>query len=137
MRCVHACCLTGSKDAALISLALKPPRISDTPRHTPGFLPAPNKPTVAHASNPTLPTTLIPPPPTAFQVTTGNKTWFVKAADEDKEENLTNWVSAIRGAIARLKQETGSPEVSRVPEFTHHSIGGRDFVMDSRYTELK
>jgi hypothetical protein len=27
--------------------------------------------------------------------------------------------------------------VSRVPEFTHHSIGGRDFVMDSRYTELK
>ncbi len=76
-------------------------------------------------------------PRTAFQVTTGNKTWFVKAADEDREENLTNWVAAIRGTIARLKQETSSPAVLRLPEFTHHSIGGRDFVIDSRYAELK
>eukprot|EP00624_Nannochloropsis_granulata_P007311 evm.model.NODE_7120_length_16464_cov_72.988220.4 len=73
----------------------------------------------------------------AFQVTTGNKTWFVKAADEDREENLTNWVAAIRGTIARLKQETSSPAVLRLPEVTHHSIGGRDFVIDSRYAELK
>lgn len=100
---------------------------------------------------------------------------------------LTNWVSAIRGAIARyvhtcaglslfpkkrptrvcllpltprprhqstphqpsppnqspnpppvgrLKQETVSPE-PREPEFMHHNIGGRDFVLDARYTELK
>ncbi|GAB5029705.1 cmgc mapk protein kinase [Nannochloropsis oceanica] len=73
----------------------------------------------------------------AFQVTTGNKTWFVKAVDEDKEENLTNWVAAIRGTIARLKQETSLPQASQLPEFIHHSVGGRDFVVDSRYTDLK
>lgn len=81
------------------------------------------------------PISLAPHP--AFQVTTGNKTWFVKAVDEDKEENLTNWVAAIRGTIARLKQETSLPQASQLPEFIHHSVGGRDFVVDSRYTDLK
>lgn len=37
----------------------------------------------------------------AFQVTTGGKSWFIKAQEEDREEVLTIWVSAIRGAIAR------------------------------------
>lgn len=36
----------------------------------------------------------------------------------------------------RLKQETVSPE-PREPEFMHHNIGGRDFVLDARYVELK
>lgn len=39
-------------------------------------------------------------------------------------------------ALCRLKQETTSPE-PREPEFMHHNIGGRDFVLDARYTELK
>ena len=34
-------------------------------------------------------------------MTTGGKSWFIKAQEEDSEEVLTNWVSAIRGAIAR------------------------------------
>lgn len=38
--------------------------------------------------------------------------------------------------ILRLKQETASPE-PREPELMHHNIGGRDFILDSRYTELK
>lgn len=38
---------------------------------------------------------------TAFQVTTSGKSWFIKTQEEDDAEVLTNWVSAIRGAIAR------------------------------------
>ena len=41
------------------------------------------------------------PRPAAFQVTTGGKSWFIKAQEEDPDDLLTNWVSAIRGAIAR------------------------------------
>lgn len=74
---------------------------------------------------------------TAFQITTGTKTWFIKIADDDKDEILFNWVSAIQGAIAHLKQGTLSPPIARSLELRHHSIAGRDFVMDSRYTELK
>ncbi|EWM29196.1 mitogen-activated protein kinase [Nannochloropsis gaditana] len=73
----------------------------------------------------------------AFQITTGTKTWFIKIADDDKDEILFNWVSAIQGAIAHLKQGTLSPPIARSLELKHHSIAGRDFVMDSRYTELK
>lgn len=43
----------------------------------------------------------------AFQVTTGGKSWFIKAQEEDREEVLTNWVSAIRGAIARCVRTCG------------------------------
>jgi len=134
---MRACCLTGKKNAALISPAQKPMHISSKPlKHSafPARIKSTYRPSLDFLIQPSLQPSL---PRTAFQVTTGNKTWFVKAADEDKDENVNNWVSAIRGAIARLKQETGSPEVSRVPEFTHHSIGGRDFVLESRYTELK
>ena len=43
---------------------------------------------------------------TAFQVTTGSKSWFIKAGEDDDVEVLTNWVSAIRGAIARYVRVT-------------------------------
>jgi hypothetical protein len=117
----------------------------------------------------------------AFQLTTQGKSWFMKAED-DQEETIAAWVSAIRGVLARyattthcicfssayapkpmkssfsgyrfapacaacrrlvcvvwvyrLAQDTATPE-SHEPEFFHHNVAGRDFHLDSRYTDLK
>lgn len=119
----------------------------------------------------------------AFQLTTQGKSWFMKAED-DREETIAAWVSAIRGVLARytttrivddfrlhmpqelcessslgiaslqraphvngwcvwmwvwvyrLAQDTATPE-SHEPEFFHHNVAGRDFHLDSRYTDLK
>lgn len=36
----------------------------------------------------------------AFQVTTGGKSWFMKAEDE-RDDTVAAWVSAIRAVVAR------------------------------------
>lgn len=37
----------------------------------------------------------------------------------------------------RLAQDSATPEPSYEPEFFHHNVAGRDFHLDSRYTDLK